>query len=88
MHDSMKEFLAWINTNEIPPRVSALFMMNYLIDHGSAEEYPLVPVEIKDEINRIVDIYLTGDRVVTAGGGNRTDITELVGSAARILGRA
>lgn len=87
MHNSMSEFLAWIKSYEIPPRISALFMMKYLIDHGVAE-YPLVPIEIKDEINRIIDIYSTGERVITVGGGSRTDITDLVGSAARILGRA
>ena len=88
MHNSMVEFLAWIKSNEIPPRISALFLMSYLVGHGGAEEYLLVPIEIQDEINRIIDIYLTGDRVVTVGGGNRTDITELVASVAKILGRA
>lgn len=84
MHNSMVEFLAWVRINEIPPRVSVLFMMSYLVDHGSAEEYLSVPIEMQDEMNRIIDIYLTGDRVVTIGG---SDITELVASVATILGR-
>lgn len=83
----MVEFLAWVRINEIPPRVSVLFMMSYLVDHGSAEEYLSVPIEMQDEMNRIIDIYLTGDRVVTIGGGGRSDITELVASVATILGR-
>jgi len=88
MHKSMSELLVWIESNRLRPVPSAFFVLEYLINHGSAEEYPLVPVEIKKEINEMIDMYLAGRGIATLGGGRETDVTEQVASLARILGKA
>ncbi len=88
MHNSINDFLEWIKINQIPPGISALFLLTHLVNLGSAEEYSLVPMEIQGEIDGIINIYLTEGSVIIGGAGGSTDITELVASVARILGRA